>query len=708
MLPKISSLRWEPLALDDGWTPSEHTCLQSNNTCLVLDAVNGRSCLIRTSNDAMMYVDAYGNVGINTTSPSTQLQVVSDNGACLRLSNSAGAVDCDMSVDDAGNLTISPDGLGVTMSKSMNIMGHNGRDAGLYLRGRLVSATAEQLNYTCTTIGMAQPYRALVVDDGRNISGINQLSLTTPLAPQSGGTGYGAYQPGDILVAGEGNSLHRLGSSDNLGDLLIADPSSDLKMRWGVGLMRRFLDMGIPTWTSPWTYTVPYVCAKNAAGTSDIAMDLPIVVNAADLGTLNGCAYSDALPGQASAAATLVSGINSTFASDLMVGDVITIGPQARRIVSIASNTELEVDTPMTLANQWSSTGTIVSGHLSLTNAQLAQFIMGDAINMPAIWTLSIVVSVATNATLVQSDDLTIDLQKGILHVTVRNVGTITRQLLSMQQKNSTVLSPSYISVVFDGAAYRLYVDGVGALIAASPVAISLHQISLNGPCTFIEWKLSNIVEHTADFTPSANPSVADSNTLSLQRFSAMPLTDDVTHWLPWHRGGTYGVSYLYALGGANPGYVFSHRPPSKELVDLPAGYSASDARALPFFVAHGASECTTHATSATAFSYFPMPSLALEKNNLNPVGYDLSNLVPEACVQVSILLTHRSADNVASNVIVSDANSRDQPWLPTTVVGSQQIAIDVPIVGGVRMISARVSLATSFYSLELKGFVVG
>ncbi len=59
---------------------------------------------------------------------------------------------------------------------TLNITNHDGGSSGLKLRGTLVSATANQINYNVVIPGTASPSRSLVVDEYTSITGINNLT----------------------------------------------------------------------------------------------------------------------------------------------------------------------------------------------------------------------------------------------------------------------------------------------------------------------------------------------------------------------------------------------------------------------------------------------------------------------------------------------------------------------------------------------------
>jgi len=354
MSPKKMSARRTPLTLAPDWKPHEHTCIQGKVTCFMLDADKTHgSCLIKTGENASLFIDSYGNVGINTTQPTAQLDIVSDNGACLRMRHSKSNAECDQFIDSSGNLTIDPDGVGVTITKSLNIVAHTGGISGLYLRGRLVTSNADQLNFTNTTIGVAQANKALIADANLNINGINQLTLNTPLGEISGGTGYKKYTAGDILVATDTQTLTKLPVSINNGDMLMCDPVSDTKITWSAGVFRNYIDMALPTWVARGVYNIQYIYAKTQ--TDDIIINDPTMINSNNFSTLNGTARSDTLSGQVNLVNGSINleGVRTVFTIDFIEGDVITINDESRMIKIIESDTSLIIAKPFSMDGEF-------------------------------------------------------------------------------------------------------------------------------------------------------------------------------------------------------------------------------------------------------------------------------------------------------------------------------------------------------------------
>lgn len=161
--------------------PASKTGLSSSLSNIFLDLDDGQSSIVLcTGSSPSLYVDKFGNTGINTVKPTTQLEVASMNGACLRLryGNALESPFADVFMTSNGNLKIDTSTVGskITTSSSVDLTNHDGSNIGLKLAGVLVEASASQLNYTKVIAGAASASRALVLDSLLNITGINSLS----------------------------------------------------------------------------------------------------------------------------------------------------------------------------------------------------------------------------------------------------------------------------------------------------------------------------------------------------------------------------------------------------------------------------------------------------------------------------------------------------------------------------------------------------
>ena len=107
--------------------PLQRVSLNSTLTNLTLDTDSGNSSLIvQTGSIASLYIDKFANVGINTTSPNSQLEIVGTNGDCLRIRR-AGSTTAftNFSMASNGNLAINPNTNGsvITTTASLSVSG---------------------------------------------------------------------------------------------------------------------------------------------------------------------------------------------------------------------------------------------------------------------------------------------------------------------------------------------------------------------------------------------------------------------------------------------------------------------------------------------------------------------------------------------------------------------------------------------------------
>jgi Concanavalin A-like lectin/glucanases superfamily len=745
MATKKMSLLQTPLTLTPQWSARDHTCIRGKQTCFALDAdgVNG-SCLIRTDVNSFFYMDSHGNVGINTTAPTAQMHIVSNNGACLRMTHNVSKAECDLFIDSSGNLTLDPDGAGVTITKSLNIVGHTGT-AGLYLRGALVTSSATQLNYTNTTEGVAQPSKALITDQNKSIHNVNELTLETPLDETSGGTGHATYTVGDILVADTPTSLTKLSASSNNGDLLVADTSNSIKMKWGPSIFQNYVDMGFPKWVSAYQYGISHLYCKNDLATNDISISSMTTIGPSNIlksAPFVGTIFPDP-------SSSTIIGTTTAFQDNLIVGDVITVATpiitESRRVVSIQSNSSITIDTPFTLLNKWDLVGATIAsaqkkfGTSSLSNSnsttQYAKLQIGtnvDTANLANAWTIEF--NMRLNAVLANLNILNSSDANGIsMGFTFNILGTSTVGVSlgntgSAFNIASNVLSTVniaantwyHVALVFTGTAYVLYINGVAKTIATSTLKLSastLRSICIGGNGTTAfngyvdEFRVSNVSRYTGAFTPPTSAFVLDANTISLQHFDASNISDECTTnaTFKFYRGGSYGVSYLYALNTTTgPTYALSHR--STSIVDLPSTSLSSDLRRLNFFITYSKnnnSEIITRMIGANKFVFTPAAPIVRLASNISMSVYDLSLIIPINTCMVDIMITHYHTSTNEVSIIVGDTNNMIQPYLPMNTSGISQLRTSIPIIDGNLAIIAYASGANSTYTIDVIGVSV-
>ena len=205
----------QPLS-GNSFVPIQRSSLNSLITSIILDSDTANSSfLIRTGDNSSFYIDKYSNVGINTTSPGTQLEVASANGSCLRLRYGATSALANIYVSSGGNLSLNPSGGELNTNGNFNISAHNGSTTGLMLNGTLVLSSAAQLNYMTVTAGTAAASKAVVLDNNRDITNIRYLT-----ASQLTGTIQTAAQP-NITTVGTLTSL-TVGDIEITGSLTVS------------------------------------------------------------------------------------------------------------------------------------------------------------------------------------------------------------------------------------------------------------------------------------------------------------------------------------------------------------------------------------------------------------------------------------------------------------------------------------------------------
>ena len=573
------------------------------------------SILCSIDGNSSIYIDKFNNVGINTTSPFAQLDIKSSDGMCIRLGRDE-AIYTDMSISPTGDFIITPSGSTIVLNNSLDIQIHNGSSVGLFLNGTLVTSTANQLNYINTPIGVAAPSKAMILDESKSIIDINKITLSTPLAETSGGTGTSIYNVGDILIADTSTTLTRLPLSTAHGCVLLRDELSATGVSWKSGLLEKGLIMKYPIWINLYLYSIPYCYARSFDDMSSIIIKNATTIDISKANQLNGFITDIPLTGNTILYpdSTTITGVNTQFLTQLAIGDIITIGNSSRRISTITNNTSCIVETVFDLYNTWTltlatlSTANFKFGIRSFlcTSDVTAKASLRIGRSLPIIantWTLEFFLypdNVSKDRQYVSSDvpnlfsvyairgALTLLLGNGI----IANAFTTGHTLVANAWQ--------HIAIVFTGAQYLIFRNGILGTPISTISNVQFNILWFGGNnvmaanVSYIdEIRLSNIARYTAVFTPTNVPFIKDVNTVALQHFEISP---NISHGddtisltqMPIYKGGLAQVNYLYAIDNeTNNGYIMSYKKTESMVLTstMPSGFAQCYIRRLPFYV---------------------------------------------------------------------------------------------------------------------------
>ena len=164
------------------------TSISNNTSSVIVNSTpeTGDTVQIFTNNAAALTVNNDQRITFNGSEASnSRITVMDPYGDCITLVNSI--------LQTTASLKTDSNGLTIGTSNSLIQFGANNIHIGsnsLYIGDILISSTANQLNYTDVTVGVAVALKALVVDENRDIININSLE-----AEQLTGTLLTANQP---------------------------------------------------------------------------------------------------------------------------------------------------------------------------------------------------------------------------------------------------------------------------------------------------------------------------------------------------------------------------------------------------------------------------------------------------------------------------------------------------------------------------------
>lgn len=154
-----------------------------------------------------------------------------------------------------------------------------------------------------------------------------------------------------------------------------------------------------------------------------------------------------------------------------------------------------------------------------------------------------------------------------------------------------------------------------------------------------------------------------------------------------------------------SPGYILSNRSNISNLVDLPSGYSTINAIKLPFCIPIVSGTPLSVSKIGNYIAYNPQYTIVTGATNITTTSYVLSNVIPNHCKMISIMIIHTHVGNTSCSVLLGPSNNT-MSYLTTATAGIQTLVIQVPIYNYNQIIQAYLSAtaSTTSYALYLIG----
>lgn len=643
-----------------------------------------------------------------------------------------------LTVSEINNLNLSGS---IVFNSTSNQLYYNDGVGNIFIIDNKI-ITDQIINFLSNVVlGAAQASKVLVLDSSKNISGINTLTLIQPLAETSGGTGKNNYTIGDILVTDSSSTLTKLPKSAYNGDFLTTDTLSSIGVSWNFNLLKKYVNFCDPVLNSNTSYFIEYLFTKlfNNLIIENKTINLATVgINGLTvLPNLSGTIYPDPT-------STILTGTGTTFLTDFVVGDVINISNKYSRVTNITSDTSITIDSAIVLLNTWSLNGTAAlstsqqkfgTTSLNATNATAyAELITGSGSNFSALasaWTIEFffyLTAVNANLAICASSQTAFSFE-----IKFANSGDLL--LLSLGQgttfniaNGSTIPGAipintwTHLAIVYTGTSYLLFKNGVLGLTInnsnkITSTAFNSFRFGGNGSSVFRgfidEIRISNSARYVTTFTPTTSQFTIDSNTISLNHFENTTITnsDDASNNIQfnYYRNGKYysnSMLYLYGLmHNTIPGYILSNRSNILSLVDLPYGYTTTEAIKLPFCIPIINNIPVNVYKSNNYISYYPYYNIVTNATNTTPTFYVLPNVIPNHCKLINIMVIHNHAGTTQCDVNIGPSNMFQSILTLNTAI-RQTITLQIPIYNYDQTIQAYLSAvaSTTSYTLNLIG----
>lgn len=564
---------------------------------------------------------------------------------------------------------------------------------------RLVHGNDQAANFTVTS------------DGALNIQSTNGLTLSKPLETQSGGTSFSNYADGDLLV-GENGTLKKLQRSNNIGYQLISDGNS---ISWSSHVLENYMKMSNPVFQSSGVFLIRSIHCRNYLDSNFIVLKNPILstlLSSSVLGNVIVASDTNSL---------------SLDATEFNIGDTITIQGVSKKIVTTSPSTVV-ISSTFNFYNLWTLVGTASlstaqfrfgsKSLLATSTAMYSVLTLGSLFPGPSSsWTLefffrlnsttaqlSLLASNVANTIAINSNtfpnNLTVSLGQGS-----------SFNIMNAVRLGTTLVANTWyhFAISFNGTSYRSFINGTLLNTTNSSLQIPANSFTTlkvaGGANTFNgyldEFRLSKVSRYSANFTAPTTAFVDDADTLSLNHFDNVNISqsdDNYSGSLPYSRNGGYDLSSFHILNtiASDLGVYYSFRGESN-LVDL----GSLNYRQLPFYnlVLNGNIQAIRFINGFHIFPNYINFASGLTSTSQSIIS--LSQFIPISTTMIRILLTHTHVGNTSAGIYINNII-----YLTTARASDSSLIIDIPITNQNITTYLSATASTTSYSIQLVGFV--
>lgn len=559
------------------------------------------------------------------------------------------------------------------------------------------------------------------------ISSEKNINFEKALKTDSGGTGFNQFADGDLLIGRNnvnGESLKKLSKSNIIGSMLIVGKDG---ITWDMHILKNYLYMSDPVYINNESFSVERLYCRNFGDSDFIELNNTLVSKemldgAEDMGSINP---------KSNLTNVIISLDNRAIENTFKVNDSITCGGEVRRITNTSP---LTINSAFTLLPLWQIFGT--------ASLSTSQFKFGSrSFNSTATTAYSTVITRNTtpanftiefffflNSTGAVLNLLSSTLANSFLLAFARNPMNITVSIgqgTSFNIANAVRLSTTalvintwyHLAIVNTDTQYRFFINGIEqnsitSSLQMQPNAFSTFRLGGNASAYngFIdEFRLSNIARYTTNFTPPVSMFSIDNNTICLNHFDGLNISDsDESTERIFRISKNTNISQNQILYSYCNGSEIFLSPRNKEL-DVDIGnknINSNEIRKLPmFFISDSNSSLYSVLKTGNYYDIHPNITIVSNSTATSPLTVDLSNVLPVDTKRIRINIQHTHVGTVSAGITIGTISNLYNTYLTMNTAGVQYLTIDIPIINLNIQAFLTVLASTTNFSIVLLGF---